>query len=229
VGAEKVSVAIEVMQHMRALLRDHGYAYGARLPSERELAQTLNVSRQSIRESLKTLNLMGVVETRHGSGSQITSSGADILQTPFEFLLLIEQPDAEDVYEARELIEVYCAQQAAKRRNDDDLASIEAALNEMRSTPSDTPDPNIRFHEAVARASHNPVLASIMSSLSEGLRRCIIETREAVLDWQASLAIHEQIFVAIREQDSAAARNAMQQHMAIAKDELERVRVLKQP
>lgn len=222
----KLSVCEDIIEQIKALVRSNQYRPSSRLPSERDLAEQLGVSRPSVREALRTLAIMGVLETQHGSGTRVSDSSANVLKAPFEFLMLLEQPTIFELYETRELIEVYLAGRAAERRTPDDLAAIECALADMRqgiSDPASMTDPNVRFHQAVAAAAHNPVLERIMSCIHDGIRACIEATRPGVRDWIVSYEIHEQIFDAIRRQNPADARRAMTIHMAMAVDELQRV------
>src|SRR5262245_44934190 len=126
------SVVEEIIEQIKDLIHSERYAPSARLPSERDLAKQLKVSRPSVREALRTLTLMGVVDTRHGSGTQIAASSARVLKTPFEFLLSLDRPSMEELLEARELLEVFLAGRAAERRTQEDLGAIQRALDDMR-------------------------------------------------------------------------------------------------
>src|SRR5881394_908631 len=87
---------------------------GSRLPSERELSRRLKVSRPSLREALRTLELMGVVDTRHGSGTQVADSGTNVLKAPLEFLFMLDQPSIADLNDTRALLEIHLAGRAAE-------------------------------------------------------------------------------------------------------------------
>jgi len=106
----KASVVTGVLGRLKPIL-----TAGTRLPSERELSRKLRVSRPSLREALRTLELMGVVDTRHGSGTQVAESGTDVLKTPLEFLFMLDRPSIEDLVETRSLLEVHLAGRAAFR------------------------------------------------------------------------------------------------------------------
>jgi GntR family transcriptional repressor for pyruvate dehydrogenase complex len=223
--AAKQTVCEDVIERIKALIRGDHFGAGAKLPSERELSEQLGVSRASVREALRTLAIMGVLDTRHGSGTQVAESSANVLRASFEFLMLLDQPTIYELYEIRELVEVYLADRAAERRTPDDLLAIESALRDMRDSVSDPEkmtDPNVRFHEAIAAAAHVTVLERFMNCLHEGIRACIEATRPGVRDWADITNIHEQIFDAIRRRSSADARRAMTIHMAMAIDELRR-------
>jgi GntR family transcriptional repressor for pyruvate dehydrogenase complex len=226
VTSEKASVCEDIIERIKAMVRESRYRPGAKIPSERELAEQLGVSRPSVREALRTLAFLGVLETRHGSGTQIADSSANLLRASFEFVMLFEEPTVFELYETRELIEVYLAGRAAENRTPDDLAEIESALQGMRETvasPQWMTDSNVRFHGAVAAAAHNPVLGRFMRCLQDGIRACIEATYPGVRNWEHTYGIHEQIYEAIRRQNPADARRAMTIHMAMAVDELQRV------
>jgi GntR family transcriptional regulator, transcriptional repressor for pyruvate dehydrogenase complex len=224
-AVQKVSICEDIIEQVKTLVRNNHFGPGSRLPSERELAEHLSVSRPSLREALRTLAIMGVLQTRQGSGTQVADSSKDILKAPFEFMLILDQPSISEMYETRELIEVFLSGQAAERRTSEDLVLIEQALHDMRDNMANRPamnEANVRFHEAVAAAAHNMVLDRVMSSLCEGIRACIEASSPGVRDWMVSYEIHEEIFNAVRNQDSESARRAMSQHMRDAIENLRR-------
>lgn len=203
---------------------------GTRLPSERELSKRLRVSRPSLREALRTLELMGVVDTRHGSGTHVADSGTDVLRTPLEFLFLLDQPSVADLHETRSLLEVHLAARAAERRTDADLKAIESALHDMKSNlqrPRDVTDPDVRFHEAIAAASHNRILERFMNCLRKSVAAMIDAAWPAQPDMRASYEFHARIAGAIRKKDVDGARRAMERHMDGMTRELREVGLLK--
>jgi GntR family transcriptional repressor for pyruvate dehydrogenase complex len=198
------------------------------LPGEREFAEQLGVSRASMREALRTLASMGLLETRPGSGTLVSTSSANLLKTPFELMLMLDQPPLHELYETRELLEVHLAGRAAEHRTEDDLAAIQGALQHMRKhlmVPAEVNKANVRFHEAIAAAAHHSVLERIMTSLHEGIRLSVEATQPAVRDWESVYEIHHRIFDAVQRKDIQDARRAMTIHMAMAFDELSRISV----
>lgn len=213
----------EVIERLKARLSAAGP--GARLPSERVLADELRVSRSSLREALKALTKLGVLETRRGSGTVVAVDRNRLLNEPLEYVVMLDQVSALELYEARELIEVFLAGRAAQRRTPEDVERIRAALRAMAALPSASDalaEANARFHEAVAAAAHHPVLERVMSSLHHGLRASIRASERGVLDWGASYAAHEEIADAIARGDARAAKTAMRQHMRMAMAEVRR-------
>ena len=202
---------------------------GARLPGERELAKRLGVSRPSVREALGTLERMGVLDTRHGSGSQFAATGEDVLKTPLAFLLALDKPSIRDLHETRQLIEVHLAGCAAQRRTDDDLRAMEGPLEELRSGMKARRgyiDPDFRFHKALAAAAHNPLLERIMICLSENVVALMDSVKPDVHDWHSSYVIHEQIFGAIRRRNASQARRHMTAHHEMMTDELKKSKLI---
>ena len=118
---QKTTVVEDIIHQVKEMMRRSQYVAGSRLPSERVMADELGVSRPSLREALRTLTLMGVLDTRHGSGTQVAESGSRVLRAPLEFLFLFENPSVSDLHETRSLIEIFLAERAAKHRTDEDL------------------------------------------------------------------------------------------------------------
>lgn len=202
---------------------------GTRLPSERELSKRLQVSRPSLREALRTLELMGVVDTRHGSGTHVADSGTDVLKKPLEFLFMLDQPSIADLHDTRGLLEIHLAGRAAERRTDADLEALDAALREMKrrlSRPSDVTDPDLRFHEAIAAASHNRLLERLMNCLRDAISDMMNVAWPGQPDMQLSYDLHVRVATAIRKKDVDGARRAMERHMDGMTKELRKVGLL---
>jgi GntR family transcriptional repressor for pyruvate dehydrogenase complex len=221
----KASVVSGVLGRLKPIL-----TAGTRLPSERELSRKLRVSRPSLREALRTLELMGVVDTRHGSGTQVAESGTDVLKTPLEFLFMLDRPSIEDLVETRTLLEVHLAGRAAERRTDKDVAALETALKDMKSKlarPIDVTDPDVRFHQAIAHASHNRLLERLMNCLREGITEVMIAAWPGVPDMDTSYDQHVKVFAAIKRGNADGARLAMSRMMDMFRKELKQVGLLK--
>lgn len=223
--SKRRSVSESVIDAVKQLVRSGEFPHGARLPSERDLAQRLGVSRPTVRNAIGALVQMGVLEARQGAGTVVAASSENVLKAPFEMLMLLDRPTLEELYEVRELVEVHLAARAAERRTDADLDAIRRALEAMRATvedPERQTDPNVAFHEAVARAAHLPLLERFIASLHDSIRAGVEATRPGVRDWIVSYEIHERIYDAIRRGSATDARRAMTVHMAMAVEELER-------
>ncbi|MBC8102105.1 MAG: FadR family transcriptional regulator [Cytophagales bacterium] len=215
-GEPSPAIYQEVIAQIKRLLREGQYRPGDKLPSERELSERLGVNRNAIREAIRALTLMGVIQTRPQSGSHLSAQVEGMLRLPFEFLMLMLRPSYEEIQELRSLIEVYAAGRAARQRTEADLARIEAALDELRAVnpqPGDSGGPNRRFHRAVAAATHNRLLEYVLFCLLEARSSYIRATASTGTGRPERNEAHERILEALRRRDPTSARRAMQEDM----------------
>lgn len=187
---------------------------GERLPSERELAEQLGVSRSTVREAVQFLGALGLVEIRHGSGTFVRSDG----DLPSEWLQWTKrhQVEVHELLEVRRGLEAVAAELAAERSHD--LEAIEAALADMEAA-IDGPDvpglveADLSFHTALAAASGNTALRH----LTESLGRELLRERGAIWNEpgrpERSLREHRRIYEAVRAGDALAARTALVDHL----------------
>src|SRR5690606_16746738 len=145
---------------------------GARMPSERALAEAFGVGRSAMREALKGLSLIGLVEVRQGDGTFLRNADSALLPEVIEWGLLLGAQRTLDLVEARQEIEVAIAGLAAKRRTERDLADLSAMLARMAGHPPipDFVDADVLFHLRLADAAGNQVLRDIHSSVQALLR-----------------------------------------------------------
>ncbi|TMQ23725.1 MAG: FadR family transcriptional regulator [Deltaproteobacteria bacterium] len=207
----------QIAAQLSALIASGEFAVGQRLPSERELAAQLGVSRPSLREALIALELEGLVEVRVGAGIWVTAaaSGRDP-STPV-------QPEGEGPFEllrARWLIEGEIAALAAREATAADLASIRAALTEMERAEKkhqDFSSSDRDFHLRIAASTRNGVLSSVVEDLwdrGRGAMWRLMEQhfRTPVLQ-AATVNDHQAIFQALSAHDPREARHAMRAHI----------------
>ncbi len=192
------------------------YAVGQRLPSERELAQVFDVSRPTIREAIIALELDDLVEVRIGSGVYVTSlkpragSAAARDIGPFELL------------EARRAIEGEVCALAATRITDEEIATLNALLEEMRNDNLQneivmSEEADRRFHEIIALATQNSALYSSVKTLWDARSRSpqthLMDDRVRARGMKPSIAEHAAIVRALKRRDPQAARAAMHKHL----------------
>lgn len=202
-----------VAGRIQELIREQQMGPGARLPSERELAASLNVSRASLREGLIALELGGVVEVRGGSGvyvSQHPASASDVQEAgpgPFEVL------------SARGMIETEVAAMAARNASPAALQAILAALLEMERSHEDRSSNELAdrdFHLAIAHATGNAALVGVIGYLwlqRGGLWHRLKEHYRTEELRKSTLLDHRAILVAIAARDVPGARKAMRLHL----------------
>lgn len=191
---------------------------GSRLPRERDLAARLGLSRNSLREAVRALALIGVLDTRIGDGTYVTSLDADTLLTGMGFIGdLLDGATLLEAHQVRRILEPVATGLAATRLTESDFLALEACLTQMEEADSNQAfiDADTEFHRIIVTASGNTTLASVIQNLSGGmvrarLWRTITEHGAA----QATLERHRDIYVALRAGDAEQASAADLLHLA---------------
>jgi GntR family transcriptional repressor for pyruvate dehydrogenase complex len=206
----------QIAAQLSALIASGEFAVGQRLPSERELASQLGVSRPSLREALIALELEGLVEVRVGAGIWVTSASGRGPATP-------DQEEGEGPFEllrARWLIEGEIAAVAARQATAADLATIRAALTEMERLEKKNRDFSSydrEFHLRIAASTRNGVLRAVVEDLWVRGRGAVWRLMENHFDTPAlraaSVNDHRVILQALVAHDPREARNAMRAHL----------------
>jgi GntR family transcriptional regulator, transcriptional repressor for pyruvate dehydrogenase complex len=190
-----------------------------RLPSERQMANALGVGRSVIRDAVKTLSLLGLLESRQGAGTYLRSPEALDLTKVIEWGLLLGQKQVDDLIELRRSLEVISARLAAQRRTVEQVEALRDDLQAMERSQSDSSSfvsSDVAFHVTLARASGNALLASqlesIQSLLSEWIKRAIRQHGQT----EETCVEHRRILDAVVDSDPDAAAAAMAAHMEAA-------------
>ncbi|MDX3382257.1 FCD domain-containing protein [Streptomyces niveiscabiei] len=194
-------------------------AEGTPLPPERQLVEQTGLSRATVREALRILEVERLVEIRpgRGGGAFVHRPGRESLANTVQLVIRGQQIRLEALHETREAIEPACAALAAGRRTERDLADLDAAHAELVGTGDDIRRflrANVRWHNAVARAGGNELLIGFLGALSESIYAAtnlegFMDTRIREVTAQA----HAKITEAIRSRDAAAARRRMSRHV----------------
>lgn len=217
---QRVSLSQAVLDQLVARIRDGSIRPGDRLPSEHELTRMLKVGRSSIREALRGLITMGLVETKPGRGAIVLARAPNPLahlEANGQSIERLQKWAILDLLEVRESLEGQAAQLAAERATPLDLATIQRHMLEVEKDVAEGRTyfrSNMAFHCAVARASHNSVLAESVRQLVGQVRayreRLMREIREMTTQ---DVAEHRVILEAIRERHPGKARRAMVKHL----------------
>ncbi len=201
---------------------------GDKLPSERELASQFGVSRTSLREALRALELTGVLKSKVGEGTFVSKSfPTNVYASLSETLKLIEQASTYELVEARKIIECNNAYLAAKRATEDDIKKLEDVINMMNyeiKQGEDGLNKDKEFHMAIAEATHNKVLIQIMARIASLMSERVWKfVRDKILihpgKSEEYFKDHNEIFLAIKNKEPRKAHNLMKKHLSkVAKD-----------
>ncbi|HCS60927.1 MAG TPA: GntR family transcriptional regulator [Microbacterium sp.] len=203
---------------LRALIADGDLKPGARLPSEGELCERLGVSRGPLREAIRTLSALGVIDTRHGSGSYVSElHAADLIRGLSLTVGLLPLESIIELYELRRALEAHAASLAAARIDDETIVRLDHLLTRLESVTDDEGQSELdnEFHSAIAQVAGNDALATLLDVLRARSRAYrIFSTEDAAEIKILSDAGHRAIFRGLASRDPVASSAAAAGHVA---------------
>jgi GntR family transcriptional repressor for pyruvate dehydrogenase complex len=207
----------EVANRLLTLIREQHLLPGARLPAERSLASMMEVSRPVVREALRALALMRVVDIRPGDGTYVTSLEPKQLIAHLDFVFAKDSVALVQLLEARRVVEAGNARLAALRITDAEVTALEEIVTAL-ATAIDDPgrfsELDIALHDAICAAAENFLLSQFMNIISTLGKVSRERTGTVRAVREASLGDHRRIVDALRAHDPAAAEQAMLEHLA---------------
>lgn len=211
--------ALDTALHgLRALIADGALRPGDRLPSEGELCERLGVSRGSLREAIRTLAALGVLETRHGSGSYVSElRAADLIGSLSLTVGLLPMAGVLELTELRRVLEPHAAALAAARIDEDAVAALDEVLTEIESTTDFEAQSRLdhEFHMAISSVAGNEALTSLIDVLRSRSRAYRISDPEDAAELKIhSDAGHRAILRGLAAADPVAASAAASAHVA---------------
>jgi GntR family transcriptional repressor for pyruvate dehydrogenase complex len=213
----------DIVRQIQDRIADEHLQAGDRLPGERELAEVLSVSRQSVREALRVLDYLGVVAVRPGEGTFVATTPPSPVDASL-YSLLSERTFLLDLVEARRILEDGIVQLATQRATRDDLDALAEVLatreKELGSGRHDVAS-DLAFHTQLAEATGNVVLVSAMRHLNEMWLRSREKTGRRPTSPLKALQFHRQILQAVRRRQPAAARRALRRHLQDMRTDIE--------
>lgn len=214
---EKQSIGQQVVTRILELVRTGNLRPGDRLPPERELIEIFRISRPVLREALRALSILGVIESRHGGGAYVTNLEARTLLAPLDFFLSLSQSNLDDAFESRRVVELEIARKAAISSGPEDLGDLRSMIA-AHATVADDPIGfrilDSRFHEKLSIIAGNVILQRI----AYGLYNLGLDVRRRATEEPGIIAQstddHTRIVEAICAGDPDRAAEAMKLHLA---------------
>ena len=198
---------------------------GDKIPSERELAADMGISRQSIREALNRAEVMRLIEVRQGEGSFILSSVNESLKPPLSLIMEKEVERIFDFLEIRKLVEGWCAEKAAVEATADELENMQEILDKMKKVAAKDKQweaMDLALHLSFAKATHNVIAVHIMEALKSNFRpffkfaKSMPSSERIDVLWQH----HYEIFSAIKQKDPVTAKKKVIAHLNFIEEKL---------
>ena len=218
------SVVSEVLSQLLTYLVSNNLGPGDKLPSERALSEYLGIGRTSVREAVKSLHMLGIVEVHQGDGTYLRSTDSAVLPQILEWGLILGQPRTHDLVEAREYLEVFVARRAAENITAEGTARLEACIERMQRAEAsgriqDFVEADVEFHLHIADLAGNSVFIDMLRSIRVLLHVWI--TRAIESEGLADVVQqHEKVAAAIAAGDVDGADHAMHAHIKSAGERL---------
>lgn len=204
-----MAVTDDAIESIKQMIHNGELSAGDRLPKETDLAERLGLSRNSLREAVKALSLIGVLDVRQGDGTYVTELDVRLLINALGFVVDFHRDDTVGQFlEVRRLLEPAAAAAAARNMTQKQVDELEAILDEVGDEPAveDLVSSDIAFHRRIAEASGNPVLSALLNGIAGPTQRARTWrglTQEHAVD--RTLEEHRAILAAIRAGDATAA------------------------
>ncbi|MFD1677167.1 FadR/GntR family transcriptional regulator [Alicyclobacillus fodiniaquatilis] len=209
-----------VIERIKQAILDGTFAPGSRLPSVKSLASTLGVGQAAVREAISALRVLHLVEVRQGDGTFVAPLDANEVANRVQRLEILAQRDVHALLELRIWVETGASRYAAQRRSEGHLAEMHSILDAMQRDLGKAElgeEADWQFHYAIAKASQNPYMQTLMDTIAERIQSALLASRLALYRIPGEDARlveqHQMIYDAILQQDGAAAMQAMQQHL----------------
>jgi GntR family transcriptional repressor for pyruvate dehydrogenase complex len=217
----RTSLSDEIVSQLIDLISKGVLAPGDRLPPERELCKKFGVGRTSLREALRSLAVMGILNGRIGEGTFVSSNN-QYLERAMKWGLLLDPKKVQDLLETRIMLESQTAFLAAERATPEDLEALEESLRNLESAlnkPDQFLEHDLQFHLTIAKATQNSILLNLLGMirghLQEWIRNSLGQPAARGFDKRATMSRdeHQTILLALQERNPESARRAMHDHI----------------
>jgi GntR family transcriptional repressor for pyruvate dehydrogenase complex len=214
----------EIVESLRHTIASGELERGERLPAESELAAHFEVSQPTVREALRVLEAMGLIDVRHGSGAYVTGDPHQFIATSLHTLMQIDKVGIIDVVEMRAALAAYSAARVVRCASDEDLDLIEQQGQRLDEAANESDfrhiaDAAVAFQVSISAATHNPLLLAIESVLAEMLVRIQVDafskrTKKFWREWSLQFSHDRHALIdSFRARDEQRASQAMTQYL----------------
>ena len=218
----RTSLSDEIVSQIIDLISRDVLKPGERLPSERELCKQFGVGRSSVREALRGLSVMGILDGRVGDGTFVSDNNEKYLENAVQWSLLLDRKKIQDLIETRLVLESQTAFLAAQRASSENINEIERMLQGMKASiqkPEKYLEFDVQFHLTIAQATQNSILYNLLnmtrSYLQTWIKGSLDEPSAPKVEQRAKLSVreHQKILQPLRKGDANETQQAMRQHI----------------
>ena len=175
----------KVINYIKGLIREEKLLIGGKLPAERELSEMLGVSRNSVREAIRTLDIMGVISSQHGAGNFLMGNFENNLIESLSMMFLLNQIDYKQISQLRRALEMEALMLAIDNITEEEIQVLRQIISQLeKETEANNVVLDKQMHYNIALASKNTLIINILQALSEILDKFIVDLRREILSQQ---------------------------------------------
>jgi GntR family transcriptional repressor for pyruvate dehydrogenase complex len=213
---KKSSTAERIVENLITLIKEQRLQVGDKIPPERQLCEMMGVSRPILREALRALQVMNIIDIRQGAGAYISSLEPEDVVEHLDIVFHLDSTLYSDLYEARRIIEAGIIRAAAVRIRDEELDAIQENISQARNYIDDEPafyQKDLELHDLIMKASGNRVIPIFMQSINK-LSLLLRRKSNALPNIRKhTIRDHELILKALKDRNTQEAAAAMEQHI----------------
>ena len=220
---KNMKVYEQVVDQIKEMVRVGQIKKGDKLPTERVMAEELQVSRTSIREAMRALEVVGLIESRQGAGNYIREEFDDVLLEPLSIVFMLQNGTNKDIFELREVLELSTIFLSVMRISDEELKKLGELVERFKTSRDEEENVKIdsEFHSIIVKGANNVLITNLLEGVSELVDKFISEGRRAILSDERNrgklLDSHEKIYLAIKNRYAYSAYKHMQEHFQLIK------------
>ncbi|MDU6175324.1 MAG: FadR/GntR family transcriptional regulator [Clostridium perfringens] len=223
---KNMKVYEQVVDQIKEMVRVGQIKKGDKLPTERVMAEELQVSRTSIREAMRALEVVGLIESRQGAGNYIREEFDDVLLEPLSIVFMLQNGTNKDIFELREVLELSTIFLSVMRISDEELKKLGELVERFKTSRDEEENVKIdsEFHSIIVKGANNVLITNLLEGVSELVDKFISEGRRAILSDEGNrgklLDFHEKIYLSIKNRDAYSAYTHMQEHFQLIKENI---------
>ncbi|MCU1495029.1 MAG: FadR family transcriptional regulator [Acidimicrobiaceae bacterium] len=213
---ERTSIGLQAADAIKALILSGELRPGDALPSERDFSGMLGISRPSLREAIRALSVLNIVEPRHGGGTYVSSLEPQILAKPISFLLQVDEQALGHLFEVRRVLEAAAARLAAQRIGDEELADLDRLVQAAGRVVTKSEEYlrlDVELHRSIVEAADNPIYLALFQSVADLSTASLQRGTASTALRRAAQSQHQALVIALRDRDGAEAARIMEDHL----------------
>lgn len=216
---------MKVIEYIKKQIRNETLAIGGKLPAERELSEILGISRNSVREAIRTLDIMGVISSQQGAGNFLTGNFENNLVESLSMMFLLNQIDYKQISQLRRALEMEALLLAIDNITEDEIQTLKQIVSQLENeTEANNVVLDKMLHYNIAKASKNALIINILEALSEVLDKFIVDLRREILSREDSRKLlmdaHNGMVESLIVKDKNLAYESINNHFGVVDEKL---------